>query len=363
MKRRSLSCRAWFAVVVAAVVLSAGAEERGDHAVVLGLPVARALDHPAIGPAETALGRKIFFDRTLSVDGAVSCAVCHRPELAFTDGRSKAVGADGRVGTRNTQSIANAGYNTTFFWDGRRATLEAQVIDAFFNPNEHGFADATDLLARIRIDPSYGILVRDAFGVPVSELQLAQVATALASFVRSITLANSPVDRYLFGGDAAALSAGELRGLELFRGRAQCNSCHHIGEHDALFTDHQYHSHAVGFDGLIPKLAALTQRLAAASDQERSRLVTTDPAVAALGHFVVTLDPKDIGRFKTPSLRNVALTAPYMHDGSIATLDAAVLNEIYYRGRAMGRPLIVTASEREDIVAFLRALTSFGLVP
>ena len=184
------------------------------------------------------------------------------------------------------------------------------------------------------------------------------VGLALAAYVRTLNAGNTPVDRYLYGGDKDALNPAQRRGLELFRGNAQCSTCHTIGEREALFTDHGYHSHSIGFAGIVEKLPKLTEKLAKSNSEERGQLVIADPDIAALGRFVVTLDPQDIGRFKTPSLRNVALTAPYMHDGSIATLDAAVTHEVYYRGRQMGRPLILTPSEKQDLIDFLQALTS-----
>lgn len=323
----------------------------------LGLPamIAPAGNPPT--PAKIELGRKLFFDQRLSANGKVSCATCHIPGKVFTDDKPLAVGIEQRRGTRNTPTLINSGYNAAQFWDGRRASLEEQVLDPFVNPNEHGLPNQNELVRRIHTDKTYPSMFKKVFG-DESSVTPAHVNQALASFARSLTAGDSPADRYLFGGDNAALSADQRRGLELFRGRAQCTACHTIGEHNALFTDHDYHSLSIGFDRLAPKLAGLTQRIAKTPRAELDQLILSDADVAALGRFVITLNPKDIGKFKTPSLRNVALTAPYMHDGSVMTLEGAVETEIYYRGLQANRPLILTPQEKLDLVEFLRALTS-----
>jgi cytochrome c peroxidase len=349
------------AVIGLVAVCSVGAEPGGKEPLRQRPPAEVGLGPDVKAAHRVELGRKLFFDRNLSADQTISCASCHRPDKAFSDGKPTAEGVGGRLGTRNTPSVIDAGLAKAFFWDGRREVLETQVLDPLFNPNEHGLRDAEDLLKRIGADGGYSAVAEATFGTASTAISLSDVGMALAAFLRSLNAASSPADRYLFGGDRQALTPAQRRGLDLFRGDAQCATCHRIGEHDALFTDHLYHSHSVGFDGLVRKLPELVGRLAKADGGERGRLVIADPDVAALGRFVVTLDPKDIGRFKTPSLRNVALTGPYMHDGSVATLDEAVAHEIYYRSRVMGRPLILTPTERQDLVEFLRALTSSEL--
>lgn len=330
-------------------------------ATMVGLPT---MVVPATNPGSLAvidLGRRLFFDRSLSGNGQISCASCHIPENAFSDGKAVAQGIGGRQGTRNTPSILNAGYNAAQLWDGRRTTLEDQVLDPLFNPIEHGIDNAEGLLQRIRQDGHYEPIVKKAFGAELTDINTFMVSKALAAYVRSLTVGNSPVDRYLYAGEKTALSSDQLRGLELFRGSAQCTTCHPIGERSATLTDNDYHSMAVGFDRLAPKVAALARQAAQASPTELDRLILGDPDAAAAGRFIVTREPQDIGKFKTPSLRNVALTAPYMHDGSIATLEDAVNHEIYYRGQAMGRPLILTPIEKTYLVSFLKALTSAEL--
>jgi cytochrome c peroxidase len=332
---------------------TSGASEREPGAA-LGLPPPAAFPGIPASPQLAALGRRLFFDARLSANGKVSCASCHQPDQAFADGRRTAVGVEERRGTRNTPSLLNAAFQSSQFWEGRRGSLEEQVLDPLVSPVEHGLPDKAALLDLIRADASY---VRE-FGL---EVQARHVARALAAFVRSLALGGSAFDRHLYGGERAALSDSAARGLDLFRGRARCTDCHTIGERDASFSDGRFHAVGIGLDRIAPKLAALAARVVRMPQTEVDALVALDGEVAALGRFLVTRDPADIGKFRTPSLRNVALTAPYMHDGSVATLEEALDHELYYRGRLQGRPLVLTPAEKRDLIAFLRSLTSLSL--
>jgi cytochrome c peroxidase len=303
------------------------------------------------------LGSRLFADTRLSSTGDVSCATCHVPELAFSDGLPVAIGVNAQRGTRNTPSLWNVSSLPTQFWDGRRATLETQALDPFLNAREHGLAGEEQLLAAIRRNPAYNEALRAAFEIAPEQLASHHVAVALAAFQRTLQLEPSPFDRH-HAGYRSVLSDAEARGLELFEGRAGCARCHTVEARHAPLTDHQFHSIGVGLDVILPRLAVLTRQVAKADGRTLDRLIAEDPAIAALGRFVVTLDPRDIGKFRTPSLRNVALTAPYMHDGSIATLEAAIEFEVYYRSLQSTHPLILTPAEKADLVAFLRALTS-----
>lgn len=206
----------------------------------------------------------------------------------------------------------------------------------------------------------YPALFREVFGLAAADIRPAHVGQALAAYERTLVAGNSPFDRYAYGHDKTALTPSAVRGLELFRGRANCVACHSIDATSALFTDNRFHSLSVGMAGLSDRLPALTTAIARAKEAGGSldRLVLDAQDVANLGRFVHTLEPADIGKFRTPSLRNAALTAPYMHDGSVATLREAVELEIYYRGAEAGRPLVLTPREKDDLVAFLEALTS-----
>jgi len=266
-------------------------------------------DNP-LTPEKVARGRNLFFDRRLSRNGKVACATCHDPRRAFTDGRPLAVGVFGRKGTRSAPTLVNRGYGAAFFWDGRVRTLEEQVLKPIQDPNE---MDLTIEEASRRV-----------------KVSRAELAAALASYVRTILSGNAPLDRYL-NGDREALSAEARRGLNLFRGKANCTACH-VGPN---FTDERFHNTGVAWrEGQL-----------------------RDP-----GRFAVTGKEADRGAFKTPTLREIARTAPYMHDGSIATLEDVI--EFYNRGGNPNayrdpelRPLNLNTEEKQALVAFLRALS------
>jgi cytochrome c peroxidase len=218
--------------------------------------------------------------------------------------------------------------------------------------------DEAQLLHTIRQDSQYVAAFEKVFAASPETLTATQVAQAIAAYERTLLAGNSAFDRYRYGQDKTALATDALRGLELFRGRAQCGQCHVIDETNALFTDQQFHALGVGFRYLADRLAPEAIRFAKLTATKRQTLVQSDPALAELGRFSVTLNPVDLGRFRTPSLRNVAETAPYMHDGSVATLEEAVDLEVYYRGIQASRPLVLTPTEKTDLVAFLKTLTS-----
>ena len=277
-------------------------------------------DNP-ITTRKLALGRRLFVEARLSADGRMSCASCHQPERAFTDGRRVARGVFGRSGRRNVPSILNRGYGTAFSWDGRGVTLEDQVRRAISSSVDLGLSPAV-AAERLSHDSTYAAAFDTAFAAPISADLLVQ---AIATFVRGARSGNSPFDRF-FAGDSAALSPEARRGYQLFTGQARCSRCHA----GPLFTDEDLHNTGVGWG-------------------------------RDAGRFDVTGLPQDRGRFKTPGLRNVGLTAPYMHDGSLETLEAVV--EFYNRGGRRNpnldpaiRPLRLKSDQRSDLVAFLRAL-------
>ena len=275
----------------------------------LYLPVPR--DNP-LTAEKIETGRRLFFDRRLSADGSVSCATCHQPARAFSDSRAIAVGIGGRVGRRHAPALINRGYGRAFFWDGRETTLESQVLKPIEDPNEMG-STVGDAAARVG-------LAKD------------DLANALASFVRSILSGNSRFDRFA-DGSREALTPDEQLGLRLFRGNGRCVTCH-VGP---TFTDERFHNTGVAW-------------------RSDTRAFNDD------GRFEVTGREPDHGAFKTPTLREVARTAPYMHDGGLATLEEVI--EFYDRGGRPNpyldteiRPLGLDATEKRALAAFLRALS------
>lgn len=290
-------------------------------------PPAPAPADNAITSARLELGKKLFYDKRLSRTGEVSCASCHQQELAFADPRPVSIGVHGRTGTRNAPPLINLAWNTSFFWDGGVKTLEQQAVGPITNPLEMDMTMG-EVVQRVSADPEYVRLSRAAYG---SELRPEVVTKGIASFLRSLVSGKSRFDRYL-EGDAAALTASEKRGADIALGeRGDCFHCH------------------VGFN--------LTNNAFA-----NNGLVSADT-----GRTRITEKTEDEGKFKVPTLRNVALTAPYMHDGSLATLRDVI--DFYSRGGQghpntdpIIRPLNLSGQEKEDLLAFLGSLTDEGFV-
>lgn len=331
----------------------------------LGLPpVPIPADNPQT-PEKIALGKRLFQDKRFSADGTVSCASCHMPELVFTDGKPVSEGIRSQKGTRNAPTVVNAAYYTSQFWDGRRATLEEQAMDPFVNPIEHGLKDHTPILEVIRKDARYVAEFKKVFGVASDKITIDHVVKAIASFERTVISGDSPFDRYLFGGDKAAMSASAIRGLEVFRNKGRCVDCHKIEQTSATFTDSDFHNLGVGFKRIEPRLQQIVAEFRAAKQKGVSvdETVLTQADTSELGRFAVTGRIQDLGRFKTPTLRNVAVTAPYMHDGSQKTLEEVI--DFYDQGGEKNpflsgsiRPLKLTEQEKADLVEFMKALTS-----
>ena len=312
-------------------------------------------------PALVRLGQALFFDPRLSADASTSCATCHQPAQYFSDGRAVSRGIGGAAGFRNAPSLLNVSAVDAPFWDGRAVSLEQQALVPLLNSREMGMPSLDAVVDAVRRAGDYASLFAEAYGDGRAEtISIDRIVRALAAYERTLDLAGSRFDRAAFGEEANALSAREERGRRLFVGLAGCSGCHLVGKQDAPLTDNRFHSLTVGLQQVADRLGPLARRAVELRRQGRSpdEIVQADRDLAALGRFVVTLQPVDLGAFRTPSLRNVAMTAPYMHDGSVATLEEAVDDEVYYRSSELGRPLLLTPQERRDLVAFLGTLTS-----
>ncbi|SAK39743.1 cytochrome-c peroxidase [Caballeronia ptereochthonis] len=322
-------------------------------------PLAHASPDATWLTQRVALGKQLFNDPSLSADGTVRCASCHIPEKAYTDGRAVAIGVYGHAGTRNTPSLLNiaTASESAFFWDGRRTALEHAVLDPLTNPVEMGLHDQSELLQRITQNNAYRVAFSQAFPNDRGSLTSAEVGAALAAYIRSLAPSQSAFDHYLHG-DRTALNPRAQLGLALFQGKAGCAECHRLDDSPPTLTDHGYHRTGVGLDGIMANLPVLTEGVIARSLQGAAigDGVATHADEAQLGRFNVTQDPADIGLFRTPSLRGVAHTAPYMHDGSVSTLEDAIDREVYYRSLQTGRPLNLSVEERLDLAEFLRSL-------
>ncbi|MFH1242814.1 MAG: cytochrome c peroxidase [Pseudomonadota bacterium] len=330
----------------------------------LGLPPVPVPEENPQSLEKIALGKKLFEDKRFSADGTVSCANCHDPKKAFTDGLPVAEGIKKLKGTRNSPTVINAAYYTSQFWDGRRPTLEEQAKDPFLNPVEHGLSGHEIIIDVIRADSEYPGQFRKIFGVQPPEITIDHVAKAIASFERSIISGDSAFDRYMYGRHKDALSESAKRGLELYNGKARCQECHAIGPNYALFTDNKFHNLGVGFKKIQPRLREIVKevRMAQQKGRELDESILTKTEISELGRFVVTGKLSDIGAFKTPTLRNIAVTGPYMHDGSLTTLQEVM--ELYNKGGEKNpflgsvRVLNLTDDEIKDVIEFMNSLTS-----
>ncbi len=305
----------------------------------LGLPPVPIPSDNPLTAEKIALGRKLYYDPILSVDNTLACAGCHAPAFGFADTKPFSLGVGGKPGGRNAPTVLNAAYNALQFWDGRAPSLEKQAEGPVQNPVE--MANTLPAVEKkLMANPTYRAAFEKAFGP--GPITYEKVEKAIASFERAVISANSPFDRYFYGGNKSALSVSARRGLEVFRSakKGNCAVCHTIGEKYALFTDNKFHNIGIGVKDEMP----------------------TD-----LGRYNVTKVEADKGAFKTPTLRNVALTGPYFHDGSRKTLKDAI---DFYIGGANSNPYLdkeihaldfLTGQERADLLAFLKSLT--GAIP
>ncbi len=361
----------------------------GLYAAPLGLPeVPVPADNPQT-EAKIKLGDMLYHDPRFSRDGKVSCATCHAREKAFTDHLPVSKGFTDekgtRVGTRNAPTVINAAYYTSQFWDGRVPSLEEQAKFPPINPVEGGLHSWDELVGMLKKDDFYKKEFEKVFGIKSSEITIDHFIKAIASFERTLISGNSKFDRFMYGGDKNALNEQEKRGLEVFLGQGRCVSCHTISQTHAIFTDNQFHNLGVGFKALqgksekvaseyLHKLAMHKKKLKKSAGKEIANhaaddLVLADKKFSELGRLAITHEVDDMGAFKTPTLRNIAKTAPYMHDGSLKTLIEVV--EWYNFGGKLNpddpdtpfldggiRPLNLSGQQVLDLVAFMKALTS-----
>jgi cytochrome c peroxidase len=298
-------------------------------------PILPSMEIPAdnpMSPERAALGMQLFFDTRLSDEGQTSCETCHLPELGWTDGKQFSTTHSGSVNSRHTPTLYNVGYYTEWYWDGRAPTLEAQVLAAW---RSQVGATPEDIALRISGIPEY----REQFQVHMNTgVTPEAIVQAVAAFVRTLVSADSPWDRYELG-DETAVSEDAVSGFEVFSETANCALCHL----PPLLTDTLYHNIGIGFDGEEPDMGrgAFLARTEPSPTEEAARLQ---------------------GAFKTPTLRSITETAPYFHDGSAETLEAAV-DFVLGGGHANAyldeklKPKELTAEQRSQLLAFLRALT------
>lgn len=330
----------------------------------LGLPDVPVPDDNLLSAEKIALGRDLFYDRRLSLNDTFSCAMCHIPEQGFTSNElATAVGIEGRTVRRNSPTLFNVAYAERLFHDGREHTLEQQVWGPLLAHNEMGNPSVGALLEKVGRLSDYADRFDAVFARGPS---METLGMALASYQRTLLAADSPFDRWYYGGDEDAISSEAKRGFELFTGRAGCATCHVIERDHALFTDHRLHNTGLGFRRAMGVDSETTKVLVAPGTyievgREVIESVSESPP-GDLGLYEITQDPADRWKYKTPTLRNVSLTAPYMHDGSLATLTDVV--EFYDRGGVPNenlspllRPLGLDPADKAALVACLESLT------
>ena len=354
---------------LAAVALVGRAVSAGERGTPVKLAIPSHLDAPPI-PAQNPLtrekvklGETLFFEKALSENRTIACASCHDPRLGFADGRATSRGVHGRTGTRNAPALLNVAYVPALFLDGRAGSLEEQALGPILNPSEMALPSVAAIESRLAADQSYGPLFEAAFQDPRPTAEHA--AQAIASFERTLVALSSPFDRFL-AGDTAAVSSEAARGWVVFRRRGGCLSCHIVIPSLPVFSEMTFRSLGVGFTATpFAEASAQADRIEAASktSPEEAAAIRAESASSILGRYLVTGERKDIGRFRTPALRNVARTAPYMHDGSLPTLRAVV--DFYDKGgepiptkHPSIRRLNLSADEKSDLVAFMEALTA-----
>ncbi|MGH8489921.1 MAG: cytochrome c peroxidase [Gammaproteobacteria bacterium] len=328
----------------------------------LGLPQAPVPADNPLTEAKVVLGRMLFYDRRLSLNNTMSCAMCHIPDQGFSNNALAApAGIEGRSVRRNAPSLYNVVYQKLLFHDGRESSLETQVWSPLLARNEMGAPSVGWVLDKVRRLPDYQGLFERTFGRPAGMTTIGQ---AIASYERTLISGNTPFDRWYYGRDSTALGREAQRGFKLFTGKARCGACHALGHDHALFTDQELHNTGIGWQRSMHTRAAETAVPIAPGLNVAKHLVeaVSEPPPNDLGRYEVTQDPADRWRYKTPSLRNVALTAPYMHDGSFATLADVVA--YYNRGGYAApdrdpliEPLGLSTMEQNDVVAFLESLT------
>ncbi len=297
----------------------------------------RFLENTSLGPepvpvdnpqtdAKIRLGKKLYFDKRLSADKTISCASCHVPQTGWANHNPTDTGIKGQVGGRNSGTIVNSGYMKYQFWDGREGSLEGQALGPIANPIEMG-ESLDNVVRKLNAIPEYREQFQRVFGTDVTK---EGIAKAIAAFERTIVSGPAPYDQYI-GGDKKAMSKSAVRGMDLFNGKAHCTLCHS----GPTFSDQGFHNLGVGYK---------------------------NGKLSDIGRYKITQRKKDMGAFKTPGLRNVEETYPYLHDGSEKTLEAVV--DLYDKGGIMNPdldplmlPLHLTKREKADLVAFLKALT------
>lgn len=328
-----------------------------------GLPVIPLPPDSPLTQARIELGRTLFMDRRLSHNNTLSCAMCHVPEQGFTSNElGTAIGLEGQTIRRNSPTVYNVAYVEQLFHDGREFSLENQAWGPLLAGNEMANPSIGYVIEKIRVLPEYAGRFEKAFGGRGPDVLT--VGQALAAYQRTLISGNSRFDRWHYGKEPNALNAEEQAGFRLFSGKAGCSACHVVGEKHALLSDNRFHNTGIGYANSmgLPKKHRVQLAPGVFVEVEDKALDSFEQPQPDVGRYEVTLDPADSWAYRTPSLRNVALTSPYMHDGSLPTLEDVI--DFYDRGGIdnpqkdpLLKPLALSATEKRALAAFLKSLT------
>jgi cytochrome c peroxidase len=348
---------------LAAALLAAGAADAAAPELPIGVSKTLYEISVAGGKAATketiALGEKLFNDKRLSADDSVACATCHDPKKGFTDALPVSEGIKKQKGTRNAPTVLNAMFNGTQFWDGRAKDLEEQAGLPILNPIEMGMSDQAAVVAKLKSIPEYVTEFKAVFN---REITYADLSAAIAAFERTQFSGDAAFDKFIMGDDKA-LNASAKRGWALFNGKARCNTCHAGNAVSPLFSDQKFHNIGIAAHKTnFVELAREGLKVVRTGDQKQIDELALQSKFSELGRFLVTKNENDIGAFKTPTLRNIGITGPYMHDGSLATLWDVM---DHYNKGGVQNPFIdggmqrlgLTEPEIDDLVELMFAFT------
>lgn len=352
------------AFLLAGMICGSAARGADDLKLPLGIPADMyryviPKDNP-LTPESIALGKQLFFDTRLSADGTVSCATCHAQDKGFVDRFPTSKGIRAQFGKRNAPTVLNAMFQQSFFLDGRAASLEEQAKLPIINPIEMGMKDGAEVTRKIAGIPEYVSAFQAVYHRPVS---YDDIGRAIASYERTLVSADSPFDRFM-AGDEKALSESERRGWSLFNGKGRCMSCHGFSQTQPFFSDNRFHNIGIAaHKANFVELATKARAMVASGNLKQIDELAIQTDLSELGRFLVTKNYSDTGAFKTSALRNIALTAPYMHDGSLPTLWDVM---DHYNKGGIQNPFLdggiqrlgLTEAEIDDLVAFMGSLTA-----
>jgi cytochrome c peroxidase len=332
----------------------------------LGLPAVEIPDNNPISREKIELGKKLFFDRRLSLNNTVSCGMCHVPEQGFTNNEIKtAVGIEGRSNLRNTPTLLNIAFSKFLFHDAREFSLENQVWQPVLAHSEMAMPSFGFTIKKLQLIPGYTKLFNKAF--PNEGINMETFGKAIASYERSLVSGNSKFDKWYYGGDKNIVNEKVKKGFDIFMGKGNCSSCHAVGEKSALFFDNKLHNTGIGYAESMGLLKNKKTRVQLAPgeyvevDNDIIKSVNQQKRKNDLGLYTITENPSHRWLFKTAGLRNISLTAPYMHNGIFATLDEVIdfYNEGGFQNELLSpmiRKLNLSSLEKENLKLFLESL-------